>query len=54
MLSKSVDEARSQSAVLSLAYVGLGVAMGIAVFLQVPILGSSFIFVALYNTLSAL
>ena len=38
-MSKTVDEARSQSAILSLAYVGLGVAMGIAVFLQVvPIL----------------
>ena len=33
-MSKSVEEARSQSVVLSLCYVGLGVAMGIGVFLQ--------------------
>ena len=34
ILSKSVEEARSESVVLSLFFVGLGVAMGIGVFLQ--------------------
>ena len=34
ILSKSVEEAQSQSVVLSLSYVGLGAAMGIGVFLQ--------------------